>query len=136
MLKKYWSHILNIVFFVLVDVFIGICLMGIKNEAAMNGVPTIILPIMILIEFILAIGVFGEIIYGIVKAIQDKDLNNKALHIILIYFLNVFYIPCFLLKHVYEDKKVLVKNIVYLIIVGALYITLWVLALSVSTLTA
>lgn len=131
MLKKYWSHILNIVYLGFVDAFIGFCLFAMNNEEQMEGVPFAIMPIMLLVELVLTFAVLGEIIYGIVKAIQDKDLSKKTLHIVLIYFLNLLYIPCFFTKYVNKDEKALVKNIVYLIIAGALYITLFVLAVSI-----
>ena len=114
MLKKYWSHILNIIYILFIDSFIGICIIGIRNEELLSNIPTVILPIGLLIEAFLSFVVFGEMIYAIVKAAQDKELNNKALHIVLIYFFNIFYIPCFLLKHVSKEKNTTIKNIIYL----------------------
>lgn len=132
MLKKYWSHILNIIYIVFIDLFIGICIMGITNGETMSGVPMAILPIGLLIEVILTFAVFGEMIYAIIKAAQDKELENKALHIVGLYFLNVFYIPCFLLKHVSKEEKVAVKNTIYLIISITLYIVLFALAIGLA----
>ena len=94
-MKKYWSHILNIVYIVFVDCFVGMCAFGINSEEMMSGVPTAILPIGFIIILIMTFAILGEMIYAIVKAAQDTNLDNKALHIIGLYFFNVFYIPCY-----------------------------------------
>ena len=131
-MKKYWSHILNILYIVLTDCFIGICILGIKNEEMMSGVPTAIMPLCLLIIALLTFAIFGEMIYAIIKAAQDNELENKALHIIGIYFLNVFYIPCFLLKHVSKEEKVAVKNTIFIVLSVALYIVLYALTITMS----
>ncbi|MBQ3408157.1 MAG: hypothetical protein IJH12_03010 [Clostridia bacterium] len=128
-MKKYWSHILNIVYIVFVDCFVGMCAFGINNEEMMSGVPTAILPIGFIIILIMTFAILGEMIYAIVKAAQDTNLDNKALHIIGLYFFNVFYIPCFLLKHVSKEKKVAIRNTIYLILSLILYIALFVLTI-------
>lgn len=81
-----------------------------------------ILPIMLLIELVLTFGVFGEMIYAIVKAAKDNELGNKAIHIVGLYFLNIFYIPCFLLNHIYKDEKTKIKNGVYILFIAILLI--------------
>lgn len=98
----------------------------------MSGVPTAIFPLFLLVELVLTFAIFAEMIYAIIKAAQDNELSNKALHIIGLYFLNIFYIPCFLLKHVSKEEKVVVKNIIYITLTVTLYIVLCVLAVSLS----
>ena len=131
-IKKYWSHILNIIYLVLVDGFIGICIYGMNNEEMMSGIPISIFLLFLLVELVLTFTILGEMIYAIVKAAQDKELSNKALHIIGLYFLNIFYVPCFLLKHVSREEKVAAKNTVYLIISITLYILLFALTIGLS----
>ena len=59
---------------------------------------------------------------------QLKELNNKALHILGLYFLNVLYIPCFLLKYVHKDEKTTIKNIIYIIVIILLMVCFTVLS--------
>lgn len=122
--KKYWSHILNIFYMVIIDCFMGICVYAASNEGIMEGAALVIFPVVLFVEFILSILIFGEMIYAIVMAAKDKELKNKALHIIGAYFFNIFYIPCFLLTFVHKDSKSLIKNIAYLAIEIGLFIVL------------
>lgn len=119
-IKKYWSHILNIVF-LLYCISILTFFANIKD----NEITSIAIPIILIgIEAVLVIGVWIEIIYFMIKAIKNNEIKNKALSIVLIYLLNVFYIPCFALKHIYKDNKAKYKNAIYIIISILLYLLL------------
>lgn len=133
LLKKYWSHIFNIIYLVFIDTFIGFCIIGINNYDTMDEVSFGIMLFLLLIELILTFAVLGEMIYAIIKAAKNENLENKALHIVAIYFLNLFYIPCFLLKHVSKEENVKVKNIVYISITIVLFFILCVLAVILPT---
>lgn len=126
--KKYWSHILNIFFMIFVNGFLGFCIYAMNNTDALQNVPLVIMPIMIFVELILAFFVLGEMIYAIIQAVKIKELNNKALHILGLYFLNVLYIPCFLLKYVHKDEKTTIKNIIYIIVVILLMVCFTILS--------
>ena len=103
--KKYWSHILNIFCMGFVDCLICFLVYTINNEEMMEGTPTVMFPVLLIAELVLTLLVFGEMIYAIVVAAKDNELKNKAFHIIGAYFLNIFYIPCFLLSCVHKDKN-------------------------------
>ncbi|MBP3920508.1 MAG: hypothetical protein J6D28_02970 [Bacilli bacterium] len=66
-----------------------------------------------------------------VYAIKNK---HKIIHILLIYLLNMYYIPCYYLKHVIKDTKYKLKNIIYIILSIILTITLiaWYLILEIE----
>ena len=119
-IKKYWSHILNIVF-LLYCISILTFFANVKD----NEITSIVIPIILIgIEAVLVIGVWIEIIYFMIKTIKNNEIKNKALSIVLIYLLNVFYIPCFALKHIYKDNKAKYKNAIYIIISILLYLLL------------
>ena len=107
------------------DSFLGLCVFAMNNEDKMQGAPMIILPVLLLIEGILTMLVFAEIIYAIIQAIKSKDIgNNKAIYIICLYFFNVIYIPCFIMRHIHNDKKATMKNIIYVCAIVVLLVFL------------
>ena len=119
-IKKYWTHIFNIMFFVYI--------IGVMNFFANNmdvEINSIITPLILLgITFVFVIGLWIELIYYMIKALKNDELKNKGLAATLIYALNLFYIPCFVLKHMYKDKHAKLKNAIYIIVSVALYIIL------------
>ena len=124
--KKYWSHILNISFLIYLIGFFTIIAEGIKNES--SAPPPAFFPIFLLIEVIMVAGIFAEMIFYMIKAAQREKKKNKGLCMVGIYMLNIFYIPCFALKHIHKDSKATVKNIAYVIVSIALFIAFYILA--------
>ena len=118
-IKKYWSHIFNIS--VLAFLIYTFRFLANVIETDSSSQPPTYFILLLLIELLMVIGVWIEIIYFIIKAAKDKELKNKALHIIGIYFLNFFYIPCFSLKHIHKDSKATIKNIIYVIITVVMF---------------
>lgn len=118
-IKKYWTHIFNISSLVYLTFLFILFTNVVKNENPENP-PTYFIAL-IIIEIIMVLGIWAEIIYFIVKAVKDKELKNKGLHIAGIYFLNYFYIPCFSLSHIHKDSKAKVKNIIYVIVTVCLF---------------
>lgn len=125
--KKYWSHILNISFLIYLTVFFAIIGEGVKNES--SAPPPAFFPLFLLIEILMVVGILFEIIYYMIKAAQCDDLKNKGLCMVGIYMLNVFYIPCFALKHIHKDSKAKVKNIIYVITSIVLFIAFYILVI-------
>lgn len=120
-LKKYWPHAINTMLLACyIEIFsiLNICY---NNEGLK---PPKIYYILLLTAILLAIGVWAEIIYFIIKVAKGKELNNKALHILGIWFLNIFYIPCLNMKHICKDNKYKKKNIIYLVVSILLYCTM------------
>ena len=119
-IKKYWTHIFNIsalaYFIFMFRLFTNV----VKNDTSGNPPPYFM--VWLIIEILMVIGIWAEIIYFIVKAAKNKELKNKGLHIAGIYFLNFFYIPCFNLKHIHKDGKAKIKNIIYVLITVFMFI--------------
>ncbi|MBO5349894.1 MAG: hypothetical protein J6A89_08805 [Clostridia bacterium] len=107
-IKKFWTHVISFLFFIIIIVYYAI--IESKNEK--------LLPFLkwgLILELILVLVIWGEIIYFIIQAIKHKEIPNRGLKAVMIYFLNVFYIPCFYLKYIYKDEKYKIKNTAYVI---------------------
>ena len=117
-LKKYWTHIMSLGFLSYTTILFYLFD---SNSIKYNG-QTIAVIFGILIFFV--IGVWVEIIYGIVHAIKHKEIKNNALCAVLSYFFNVVYVPCYCLKYVSKDENYKKKNTIYLIVSILLYIAL------------
>ena len=113
-IKKYWTHILNISFLAYLIYVFWLFTNVVENNH--SDVMPSYFGILVLIEGILVIGIWVEIIYYIIKAAKNDELKNKGLNIMGIYLLNVFYIPCFSLTHISKDSNARVKNIVYVLL--------------------
>lgn len=122
-IKKYLTHIFGIFFLGYLNILFY--RLGHNNDKQMM--------ILFILELLIVIGCIVEMIYFIIKAAKTKELKNKALHCILIYLFNIFYIPCFSLKHIYKDANYKIKNILYLIITIILYILLNINIISAVT---
>jgi hypothetical protein len=119
-IKKYWTHIFNISFLAYL-IFIFVLFTNVmKNDSSDN--PHTYFLLFLVIEVLMVFGVWAEIIYFIIKAAKNKELENKGLHIAGIYFLNMFYIPCFSLKHIHKDNKAKIKNIIYVLVTVCMFI--------------
>lgn len=119
-IKKYWTHIFNISTLAYLIYIFKLFSDIVKNEGADNPPSHFI--VFLIIEILMVIGIWAEIIFFIVKAAKNKELNNKGLHIAGIYLLNLFYIPCFSLNHIYKDNKAKIKNIIYVIVTICMFV--------------
>ncbi len=126
-LKKYWSHIICLLFFIVFDLLF----FYVNNEFKFEN-SYWLLNTSLIISILLIIGVWVAIIYHIVHAAKSKELKNKALEIIFIYLFNAFYIPCYSLKYVSKDNNYKTKNMVYLIVSILLFIIMLGLIISFS----
>lgn len=107
-IKKYWTHTLNLLFFIHY-----ICTFTIIMYKRCSDATYISL---LGIGLIIVIAILIEIIYFMIKVAKNTEIKDKPLHIICIYFLNIFYIPCLALTYIYQDNKAKKKNIIYVII--------------------
>lgn len=119
-IKKYWTHIFNISVFAYL-IFIFVLFANVMKNNSSDNPPTYFL-VLLIIEVLMVLGVWAEIIYFIIKAAKNNELENKGLHIAGIYFLNMFYIPCFSLKHIHKDNKAKIKNIIYVLVTVCMFI--------------
>lgn len=120
-LRKYWTHILNILY--LLTGIVLFIILGINEDAF--GFPVII------ILLVLTLFLWFEIIWHIVVIARNKEDDNRVLHAILSYILNIFYIPCYRLKYIVKDENHKVKNIVYIVGSILLYIVMYVVMMVV-----
>lgn len=106
--KNYWVSIISILFFGIYGMLMGMIFSSdalFINDAI--GVSAVIL------TFILVIAIYGAMIYLIIHAANNKDLKNKILWCLGIYFLNVFIMPYYHLKHVCGEKKLKIKMLIF-----------------------
>ena len=116
LLKKYWTHIINILLFVFLILIFSF--FNLLEGEDINFVTGLILTL----ELILVIMIWVEIIYYIIYVDRAKDIPNKGLKALFMYFLPYWYIPCFKLKYVDKDKNYKKKNIIYLIVSISLFV--------------
>jgi len=128
-IKKYFTHILSVFFLIYVNILFYL----INHNSILQGKEYIYV-ILIILEMLLVFGIIGEIIYFLILVAKDKKLKSNPLYYVLIYMLNIFYIPCFVLKHIKKDKNYKKKNIIYLVISILLYILLTVNIMSFTSL--
>lgn len=119
-LKKYWTHILNILLFVFFIVMFSMDNVLWSNEY------NIFIWILIILELIFVIAIWGEIIYYIVYVAKNKDIPNRGVKALLIYLLCYWYIPCFKLKYIDKDNNYKKKNIIYVIGISILMIIFFI----------
>lgn len=109
-LKKYWTHIVNILFFVsYIVIFFYYGALALDEINLVSG-------LFLVLVFVLVIAIWGEIIYYIVYVAKNRELEKRGLKVALIYLFNAYYIPCFKLKYVDKDEKYNIKNIIYVVI--------------------
>ena len=107
-IKKYWVSIVSILFFGLYGMLIGMIFSSdalFTNDAI--GIPAVI------VTMILVFAIYGAMIYLIIHAANNKNIKNKMLWCFGIYFLNVFIMPYYYLKHILGEKKLKVKMLIF-----------------------
>ena len=128
-LKKYWTHIISLSFLTYCDVLFIIIMNNIEKFDSLNlGIIFFFLGI----ELLFVIGVWAEIIIYMIHAIRHKEIKNNAICAVLIYLLNVIYIPCYCLKHVSKDENYKIKNTIYIIATTILYVILCILIVKIE----
>lgn len=110
-IKKYWVSIVSILFFGLYGMLIGMIFSSdalFTNDAI--GIPAVI------VTMILVFAIYGAMIYLFINAANNKNIKNKMLWCFGIYFLNVFIMPYYHLKHVCMEKKIKSKMLIFVAI--------------------
>lgn len=101
LLKLYWPMAITFLFLIIYGLLFGTFYFGeeiFENDAF--GVT------IVFITLLLVIGVYGEMIYCIIKAANNKELKHNAWWCISLYLFHIFIIPYFYLKHICGEKKV------------------------------
>lgn len=120
-MKKYLTHIISIAFLI----YINILFYVIGNEFLFNGKEYLLIPL-IIVEIIFVGGIIAEIVYYCIKVSKNKELKSNPIYYLLIYFFNIFYIPCLNIKHIEKDPKYKKKNIIFIVIMILLYVVLMI----------
>lgn len=123
-LKKYWTHIISLGFLVYCDLLFALLT---SNNSIFESSNVGIIFLVLGIEILFVVGVWVEILMYMIHAIKNKEIKNNAICAVLIYILNVIYIPCYCLKNVSKDGNYKIKNTIYASISIVLYITLFIL---------
>ena len=128
-LKKYLTHIISISFLIYMNALFYIII----HNSIVQG-KEYIMGLLVLLELVFVIGIFGEMIYYFIKVNKNKELKGNPLYYVLIYMLNIFYIPCFEIKHIQKDKDYKKKNIIFISIMIVLYAMLTINIMSFTAL--
>ena len=75
--------------------------------------------LMLIFTLLIVGGLFAQMIGFIVHASRNNDLKNKVLWAFGIYFLNIFIMPYYNLKHVMKAKKVALEMVVFTLLMVA-----------------
>lgn len=131
-MKKYLTHIISISFLIFLNILIYVMS---NNNNVFNDREYLIIPL-IIVEVIFVVGIIAEIVYYFYKLSKNQELKSNPLYYVLIYFFNIFYIPCLCLKHIYKDSKYKSKNAFFIIIMIILYVILMInlITFSIDTL--
>lgn len=120
-IKKYYPAFVSTIFLFIYGFLFGAIFS--QNSYILESDSPLMYALLIVV-ILLVIVIWAEIIGFIVHAAKNKKLKkNNVLWCILIYFLNVFIIPYYNLKHVWNEKKVKVP----MIIIGTLFAVSFVL---------
>ena len=114
-IRKYYPAVVSVVFLAIYGFLFGTIFS--QNSYILES-DSPIMYVFLVVVLLLVIIIWAEIIGFIVHAAKNKKLKkNNVLWCILIYFLNIFIIPYYNLKHVWNVKKVKVP----MIIIGVLF---------------
>lgn len=75
--------------------------------------------LMLIFTLLIVGGLFAQMIGFIVHAARNNDLKNKVLWAFGIYFLNIFIMPYYNLKHVMKEKKVALEMVIFTLLMVA-----------------
>ena len=75
--------------------------------------------LMLIFTLLIVGGLFAQMIAFIIHAARNNDLKNKVLWAFGIYFLNIFIMPYYNLKHIMKEKKVKLEMIVFALLMVA-----------------
>ena len=99
-LKLYWPMIVSVAFMVLYGIIFGVTL---GNDALFESDAVGIF--LVILTFLFVIAVYGEMIFFIIKACKHKELKNKGLWCVCLYFFHMFVFPYFHLRYVCGEEK-------------------------------
>lgn len=120
-IKNYWTHFIGIIYLVVINLLFyhiaDVFSMLIEDKIQLTFIKLFL--ILIIISIVVWIGIIGFIIHDALS----KDNKNKILDGILIYLLNIYYIPCYYLKNIRKDAKLALHNTIYIIIMVLLTIS-------------
>ena len=110
-LKQYWVMLICILFFFLYGVLFG-C-MFYSDKLFYNVSAGIII---LLITVLLVLAIYGLIVWFIIHAANNKNLKHKVWWCIGIYYLNVFIMPYYYLRHICLVKDTKMAMVLYIFI--------------------
>lgn len=119
-IKKYYPAMVSVIFMAIYGFLFG-AIFSQNSYILENDSP--MMYALLIIVLLLVIIIWAEIIGFIIHAVKNKKLKkNGILWCVLIYFLNIFIIPYYNLKHVWNMKKVKVPMIIIGILLGISFV--------------
>ena len=107
-IKLYWPMVITFLFLIIYGLLFGTFYFGeeiFENDVFGVGV--------VIITLLLVVGIYGEMIYCIIKAANNKELKHNAWWCFSLYLFHIFIIPYFYLKHIRGEKKVKGRLLVF-----------------------
>lgn len=105
LIKLYYPMVISILFVC----FITFVFIVNLNGVAFDG----IIWILLIGCLLFVVGIWAEIIGYMIHAVKNKNLKNKVLWVILIYYLYIFVIPYYHLKYVSKVERVMKEMIIF-----------------------
>lgn len=109
--KLYWPMIISILFLFIYGIMIGTIF---YSEAIFDN--DFIGLLTVVVTLLLVVAIFAEMIYCMIKACNNKELKNKGVWCVCLYFFHIFIIPYFYLKHICSVKQVKNKMIIFVVL--------------------
>ena len=107
-LKLYWPMIVSVAFMVLYGIIFGVSL---GNEALFES--DVVGIFLVILTLLFVIAVYAEMIYFMIKASQCKEIKNKVIWCICLYFFHMFVFPYFHLRYVCGEEKLKPKMFLF-----------------------
>ena len=115
-LKLYWPMAISFSLMIILGFLVGVIFL---NNGIIGGDSSMIL--LVMFTFLLVVSIYAEMIYFMIKICKNKEVKNKILWCIFIYFFHVFIIPYINIKYVCKDNNIKNKMIGF---IGLMFVSL------------
>lgn len=112
-IKKYYPMVISIIF---VTIYSFLLTAAFTNNINIINNNLNLMIVLMIITFLTVIGIWIEIIFFMIHAAKNKELKNRVLWAIMIYFFHIFIIPYYNLKYVIKEKKVSLQMVLFVIL--------------------
>lgn len=110
-LKLYWPMAISFSLMIILGFLVGVIFL---NNGIIGGDSSMIL--LVMFTFLLVVSIYAEMIYFMIKMCKNKEVKNKIIWCIFIYFFHVFIIPYINIKYVCKDNNIKNKMIGFIVL--------------------